>query len=67
MAEKKDKHLFEKSIARLDEIVKKLESGELSLDESLELFEEGSGLIKSCNKMLDEAEQKITMEKSPIE
>lgn len=52
---------FEESIKRLDEIVKELEEGKDDLDKSLALFEEGAGLINNCNKMLDEAEQKVTL------
>ncbi|MEG2377652.1 MAG: exodeoxyribonuclease VII small subunit [Clostridia bacterium] len=52
---------FEKNIIRLDEIVKSLERGDAPLSESLKLFEEGTGLIKSCSKMLDEAEQKVVV------
>ncbi len=48
---------FEESVARLDEIVRHLEKGDLSLSESLKLFEEGTGLINSASKLLDEAEQ----------
>lgn len=55
MAEKS----FEQSLARLEEIVKLLERGDAPLAESLGLFEEGAGLIKSCGKLLDEAEQKV--------
>lgn len=51
---------FEESMARLEEIVKALERGDAKLDESLALFEEGASLIKSCGKMLDDAEQKVT-------
>lgn len=50
---------FEESLARLDEIVKHLENGDLPLDESMKYFEEGTALIASCTKMLDEAEQKV--------
>lgn len=50
---------FEESIARLDEIVKALERGDRPLEEALSLFEEGTKLIKSCGKVLDEAEQKV--------
>lgn len=57
MAKKEMK--FEEAITRLDEIVKRLEKGEATLDESLSLFEEGTGLIKHCGKQLDEAEQKV--------
>lgn len=50
---------FEESIERLNEIVSILDSGNAELDRSLTLFEEGAELIKNCNKMLDEAEQKV--------
>ena len=50
---------FEQSIARLDEIVRHLEKGDLPLKESLTLFEEGTALIKTCGTMLDEAEQQV--------
>ena len=53
------KQTFEESITKLDEIVKKLEKGDASLDESLALFEEGTKLIKNCSTMLDNAEQKV--------
>lgn len=52
---------FEESLARLEEIVKKLEGGETPLDESLGLFEEGVKLVRSCGSRLDEAERKITV------
>ena len=55
-----DKELsFEQSLQRLEEIVKLLERGDAPLAESLTLFEEGAGLVKSCGKLLDEAEQKV--------
>ena len=57
MATKNDN--FEQSVARLDVIVKELESGSVPLQKSLELFEEGTALIAKCGKMLDEAEQKV--------
>jgi len=57
----KDKKTFEQSVARIDEIVKKLEKGDAALDESLALFEEATGLIRECSKMLDKAEQKVTL------
>ena len=50
---------FEQSLARLDEIVRHLEKGDLPLSDSLALFEEGTGLLTECSKMLDEAEQKV--------
>ncbi|MDO5398904.1 MAG: exodeoxyribonuclease VII small subunit [bacterium] len=52
---------FEKQIAELESIVRELESGSISLDESLALFEKGIKLTKSCQKMLDEAEKKVSM------
>lgn len=54
-----EKLTFEQSLQRLDEIVKSLEKGERPLEEALALFEEGTGLVRSCGKTLDEAEQKI--------
>ena len=57
MAEKK----FEQYMERLDEIVKTMESGEGNLDETLSLYEEGVNISKICNKMLDEAQQKVTV------
>ena len=58
MAERKKK-TFESSLARLEEIVRAMESGEIMLDESLSLYEEGIKLIKYCTKALDDAEQKV--------
>lgn len=52
---------FETSIKELEEIVKALESGSVSLDESLALFEKGVKLTKSCQKLLDEAEKKVSV------
>lgn len=57
MAEKKQS--FEKSLERLDQIVKQLEKGEAPLAESIALFEEGTALVSTCTIMLDEAEQKV--------
>ena len=50
---------FEKSLKRLDEIVRQLEQGNVSLEESLTLFEEGTALAASCNSQLDTAELKV--------
>lgn len=50
---------FEGALARLEEIVKSLEKGDAPLAESLGLFEEGAGLLRACEKLLDEAEQKV--------
>lgn len=50
---------FEQAMNRLEEIVRQLERGEAPLDQALALFEEGTGLVKTCNGLLDEAELKI--------
>ncbi len=50
---------FEKAFERLDEILQKMNEGKVSLDSSLKLFEEANFLIKTCNKNLNLAEQKI--------
>ncbi len=52
---------FESATERLEEIVKLLEKGNTSLDESLKLYEEGVRLVRYCNNALDEAEKKIKM------
>jgi exodeoxyribonuclease VII small subunit len=51
---------YENSLKRLEEIVKILEEGGQPLEKTLELFSEGTSLIASCGKYLDDAEQKIT-------
>ena len=56
MAEAKS---FEQKLSRLDEIVRHLEKGDLPLSDSLALFEEGTGLLTDCSKMLEQAEQKV--------
>ena len=51
---------FEEKLAKLTEIVDKLEAGnELPLEASLKLFEEGVGLVSSCREMLENAEQRV--------
>jgi exodeoxyribonuclease VII small subunit len=50
---------FETALSRLEEILEKLNSGAISLDESLKLYEEADQLITVCNKRLNEAERKI--------
>ena len=50
---------FEMAMARLEEIVRALESGNTPLDTSLSLFEEGVALVKLCNSRLDHAEQRV--------
>jgi exodeoxyribonuclease VII small subunit len=56
MAEEKD---FESSLRELEQIVQQLEAGDLPLDRSLELFEQGVKLSRQCQKRLDEAERKV--------
>jgi len=58
---------FADMLNRLDEISKILDNGEVTLEQSLELFEEGSGLIKKCNSMIAEARFKITEISANIE
>jgi len=50
---------FELAYQRLEEILEKMNSGKVSLDESLKLYEEADRLISSCNKRLSDAEKKI--------
>ena len=52
---------FEESLARLEEILRALESGDAGLDEMLKLYEEGVSLIRSCNTKLENAEQTVKM------
>lgn len=57
---------FEQSLTELDQIVQKLEQGELSLDESLKYYEKGIALSRECQKILQQAEQKIeTLSQQP--
>jgi exodeoxyribonuclease VII small subunit len=58
MAQKKD---FETSVKRLEQIVHDLEKGDLPLEESLKVFEEGMDLIRLCSEKLEEVEQKVAM------
>jgi exodeoxyribonuclease VII small subunit len=50
---------FEKSLARLEEVVRRLESPQLSLDEVMKLFEEGVELSRECQKQLEQAEGRV--------
>jgi exodeoxyribonuclease VII small subunit len=50
---------FEHSLARLEEVVRRLESPQLSLDDAMKLFEEGVELSRECQKQLEEAEGKV--------
>ena len=51
---------FEKSLNELEKIVEKLQNGDISLDESIKLFEKGIELSKDCRQTLENARQKIT-------
>ena len=55
----KRKMSFEEELERLEEIVNSLESGEFPLEKSLELFQEGVGLVKSCNAKLEGVENSV--------
>ena len=50
---------FEQSMQRLEQIVRSLERGDAPLEESLKLFQEGTGLVRTCGQLLDEAELEI--------
>jgi exodeoxyribonuclease VII small subunit len=50
---------FEKSLVRLEEVVRRLESPQLSLDEAMKLFQEGVELSHECQKQLEEAEGRV--------
>lgn len=58
---KKDDLSFEELMEKLEEITTKLEKEQISLDDSVKLFEEGMNISKECNKKLEEAEKRITM------
>lgn len=50
---------FEEALARLETIVRSMERGDVALEESMKLFEEGTGLVQKCSKLLDQAELKV--------
>ncbi|MEM1282892.1 MAG: exodeoxyribonuclease VII small subunit, partial [Chlamydiota bacterium] len=57
---KKDSEInFEKAFVRLEEILEKLNSGNISLDDSLKMYEEADKLITTCGKKLTDAERKV--------
>lgn len=60
MAEKKNELSFEESLEKLEIIVKKLESGEVPLDEAIDNFNEAMKLAKTCDEKLKNAEEAIT-------
>lgn len=50
---------FEENMGRLEQIVRAMERGDVVLEESLKLFQEGTELVRSCGKLLDEAELQV--------
>ena len=56
---KQESQTFEQSLTRLEQIVKQMERGDVPLEQALALFEEGTGLVSSCTRLLDEAEMKV--------
>ena len=52
---------FEQTLRRLEEIVRAMERGDVALEESLKLFQEGTELVRSCGKLLDDAEQQVKL------
>ena len=63
---------FEASMVRLEQIVRSMERGDVALEESLKLFQEGTELVRSCQKLLDDAQMQVKMimtapDGSPVE
>ena len=54
-----DNTTFEQKLQRLEQIVRALERGDVALDESLKLFQEGTDLVRQCGKLLDDAQLQI--------
>ena len=68
----KKKQSFEESMVRLEQIVRAMERGDVALEESLKLFKEGTELVHSCQKLLDDAQMQVKMimtapDGSPVE
>ena len=55
----KKNHSFEENMQRLEQIVRAMERGDVPLEESLKLFREGTALVETCGKLLDEAELQV--------
>lgn len=51
---------FEENMQRLEQIVRAMERGDVALEESLKLFQEGTQLVQTCTKLLDEAELQVS-------
>lgn len=63
---------FEENMQRLEQIVRAMERGDVPLEESLKLFREGTALVETCGKILDEAQMQVKMittapDGSPVE
>ena len=63
---------FEQSMERLEQIVRAMEKGDVPLEESMKLFQEGTELVRSCEKLLDEAQMQVkkimaSSDGSPVE
>ena len=63
---------FEQNMARLEQIVRAMERGDVPLEESLKLFQEGTALVQACGKLLDDAELQVSIistapDGSPVE
>ena len=56
----KKNHSFEENMQRLEQIVRAMERGDVPLEESLKLFREGTALVETCGKLLDEAELQVS-------
>ena len=54
------KPTFEENISRLEQIVRAMERGDVALEESLKLFQEGTELVRVCEKLLDDAQMQVT-------
>ncbi len=57
---RQNSHTFEQNMQRLEQIVRALERGDVPLEESLKLFQEGTALVGGCSKLLDEAQLQVT-------
>ncbi len=59
MADNKTEMTFEQAMARLEQIVRSLEGGNVPLEDLIKLFDEGTSLVKLCTERLDKAEEKV--------
>ncbi len=60
-AEVKNEFTFEQALARLEQIVRSLEGGNVPLEDLIKLFDEGTNLVKLCTERLDKAEEKVKL------